>query len=109
MKKSATGEGAAKEESKPKREPAPAEKVVKVNVRALKYLPGPITISPGTTVRWINEDQALHTVTSEDPGGPLRSEELEKGESYEYTFRKPGQYDYYCTVHPFMKSGVTVE
>jgi plastocyanin len=41
--------------------------------------------------------------------GPLRSKELGKGGSYEYTFREPGQYDYYCTVHPFMKSGVTVE
>ncbi len=68
-----------------------------------------MTVSPGTTVRWTNEDQALHTVTSEDSGGPLQSKELEQGESYEYTFRKPGPYDYYCTVHPFMKSGVTVE
>ena len=95
------------EGSKPKRKPA--GKVVEVSIRALKYLPGPITVSLGTTVRWTNEDQALHTVTSEDSGGPLQSKELEQGESYEYTFRKPGQYDYYCVVHPFMKSGVTVE
>lgn len=95
------------EGSKPKRKPT--GKVVEVSIRALKYLPGPVTVSPGTTVRWTNEDQALHTVTSEDSGGPLQSKELEQGESYEYKFRKPGQYDYYCMVHPFMKSGVTVE
>ncbi len=95
------------EGSKPKRKPG--GKVVEVSIRGLKYLPGPVTVSPDTTVRWTNEEQALHTVTSEDSGGPLQSKELEQGESYEYTFRKPGQYDYYCVVHPFMKSGVTVE
>lgn len=105
VKKNAPGEGATKEEPKEK----PKEKVVEVEIRSLKYLPGPLTVSPGTMVRWVNEDVALHTVTSEDSGGPLQSEELEKGESYEYTFREPGQYNYYCTVHPFMKSGVTVE
>ncbi len=105
--KKAASEKAAKEEPKPKREPA--EKVVEVEIEALEYLPGPVTVSPGTTVRWVNEDKALHTVTSEDSGGPLRSEELGRGGSYEFTFRKPGQYDYYCVVHPFMKSGVTVE
>ena len=87
----------------------PAGKVVEVSIRALKYLPGPVTVSPGTTVRWTNEEQARHTVTSKDSDGPLQSKELEQGESYEYTFHKPGPYDYYCTVHPFMKSGVTVE
>ena len=105
-KRGAPGKG-TEEGSKEKRKPA--GKVVEVSIRALKYLPGPVTVSPGTTVRWTNEDRALHTVTSEDSGGPLQSKELEQGESYEYTFRKPGPYDYYCTVHPFMKSGVTVE
>ena len=92
---------------KPKREPE--EKVVEVEISSLVYRPGSITVSPGTTVRWVNEDRALHTVTSEGSGGPLGSKELGRGDSYEYTFREPGQYDYYCVVHPFMKSGVTVE
>ena len=103
----------AGQEPRPKKVPeekeTPKEKVVEVKVRALEYLPGPVTVSPGTTVRWVNEDRALHTVTSEGAGGPLKSEELGRGDSYEYTFREPGQYDYYCVVHPFMKGGVTVE
>ena len=92
---------------KPKREPE--EKVVEVEISGLVYRPGSITVSAGTTVRWVNEDRALHTVTSEGSEGPLGSEELGRGDSYEYTFREPGRYDYYCVVHPFMKSGVTVE
>lgn len=101
------------EETSAKKEPKPKggaeKKVMEVKIGGLEYLSGPITVSPGTTVRWVNEDRALHTVTSEDSGGPLASKELGKGDSYEYTFREPGQYDYYCAVHPFMKSGVTVE
>ncbi len=96
-----------RKEPGPKQEPA--EKIVEVEMQGLLYLPGPVTVSPGTPVRWVNKDQALHTVTSEGSGGPLASEELGRGDSYEYTFREPGQYDYYCVVHPFMKSGVTVE
>ena len=102
----AAGEGEARRQPKPK--DAPEGEVVEVKVRGLQYLPGPVTVSPGTTVRWVNEDRALHTVTSEGSGGPLESEELGEGESFEQTFREAGQYDYYCAVHPFMKSGVTV-
>jgi len=106
----ATKEKAAEARAARKEPKAEAEdKVVEVKIEGLKYLPGPVTVSPGTTVRWVNEDRALHTVTSEGSGGPLASEKLGRGESYEYTFRKPGQYDYYCVVHPFMKSGVTVK
>ncbi len=101
------------EETSAKKGPKPKggaeKKVMEVKIGGLEYLSGPITVSPGTTVRWVNEDTALHTVTSEDSGGPLASKDLGKGDSYEYTFREPGQYDYYCAVHPFMKSGVTVE
>jgi plastocyanin len=101
-----TVEKTAKKEPGPKQEPA--DKIVEVAIRGLLYVPGSVTVSPGTTVRWVNEDRALHTVTSEGSGGPLASEELGRGDTYEYTFREPGQYDYYCVVHPFMKSGITV-
>ena len=105
-KERAAGEGQARRQPKPQE--APEGEVVEVKIRGLEYLPGPVTVSPGTTVRWVNEDRALHTVTSEGSGGPLESEELGRGESFEYTFREPGQYDYYCAVHPFMKGGVSV-
>ena len=105
-KERAAGEGEARRQPQP--EEAPEGEVVEVKIRGLEYLPGPVTVPPGTTVRWVNEDQALHTVTSEGPGGPLESDELAREDSYEYTFRDAGQYDYYCVVHPFMKAGVTV-
>ncbi len=74
----------------------------------LKYIPATVHVSAGTTVRWVNEDTAKHTVISDPSSGPLKSGEFGKGGSYERTFDKPGSFDYYCKVHPFMTGAVIV-
>ncbi|HEX2667565.1 MAG TPA: plastocyanin/azurin family copper-binding protein [Gammaproteobacteria bacterium] len=33
---------------------------------------------------------------------------MDTGDTYSYTFTKPGTYSYYCTLHPFMKGKVVV-
>lgn len=82
--------------------------VVVVKMNGLEYEPSSVEVSPGTTVRWENEDEAEHTVTSEDEGGVLDSDVFRAGGAYEYTFEEPGEFDYYCVVHPFMKGVVIV-
>ncbi len=79
-----------------------------VTMQALEYTPSEITVAPGTTVRWVNQEQADHTVTSDEPGGPLDSGVLDEGQSFEYTFETPGTFTYYCEIHPFMTAAVTV-
>jgi len=79
-----------------------------VTMQALEYTPSEITVAPGTTVRWVNQEQADHTVTSDEPGGPLDSGVLDEGQSYEYTFETPGTFTYFCEIHPFMTASVTV-
>ncbi|NBH05287.1 plastocyanin/azurin family copper-binding protein, partial [Amycolatopsis sp. SID8362] len=37
-----------------------------------------------------------------------RSPQLSAGQSWSYTFRQPGTYAYYCSVHPDMRASVTV-
>ena len=67
-----------------------------------------LTIKAGTTVTWTNEDdQALHTVTAVD--GSFDSGFLVVGESWSYTFDTPGEYEYFCTPHPWMRAKVIVE
>ena len=63
-------------------------------------------ISDGDGLAVIGDARAVERFLASEG---LASKDLGKGDSYEYTFREPGQYDYYCAVHPFMKSGVTVE
>jgi plastocyanin len=85
------------------------EEVVVVKIRGLQYIRSPVTVAAGTTVRWVNEDVADHTVTSEDPGGPLRSEAFGQGGSFKHRFREVGEFAYYCEIHPSMKASVIVK
>jgi plastocyanin len=80
--------------------------VVNVVMRNMTFVPGRITITPGTTVVWRNDDQLVHTVTANDKS--FDSGLLQPGKTYRRTFDKPGQYPYYCVPHPFMKAVVVV-
>ena len=86
----------------------PATKVVVVEIEGLVYEPSVVEMSQGTTVRWVNRDPAEHTVTSEEGGGPLRSNVFGEGGSFQHSFDKPGDFAYFCEVHPFMKGIVVV-
>ena len=76
------------------------------------YLPYQIEISSGENVIWHNIDSAAHTVTSGIPGTPdglFDSGMVLSGGTFEYSFPEPGEYDYYCMVHPWMTGKVIVE
>ncbi|MFC5526222.1 cupredoxin family copper-binding protein [Rhodanobacter ginsengisoli] len=79
-----------------------------VEIIRMAFSPGDMTVRLGTRVTWINRDQIPHTVTSRDKGGVLSSQGLDTGDSYSYTFTRPGDYAYFCAVHPFMKGVVHV-
>lgn len=79
----------------------------------LYYDPQDITVSIGTTVKWTNNDETIHTVTSGTlelgPSGIFDSSVLNAGSSFEHTFSSAETVDYYCIVHPWMKGSVTAE
>jgi plastocyanin len=83
----------------------PSEKQVSIEDFAFK--PDTLIVTPGTTVRWTNNDSVAHTVTS-DPAGTFDSGTLQPGESFEVLFDTPGIYPYLCTLHPFMHGTVIV-
>ncbi|MFQ5572614.1 MAG: plastocyanin/azurin family copper-binding protein [Nitrosopumilaceae archaeon] len=76
------------------------------------YIPSSVSISTGSTVVWINDDTAAHTVTSgsptDGPDGIFDSSLVLGGDSFEVTFDDSGNYDYFCLVHPWMKGTVNV-
>lgn len=63
-------------------------------------------------VKWINDDESFHTVTSgkaiTGPDRQFDSGILSPKDIWSWTFYKPGYYDYFCTVHPFMTGVVRV-
>ncbi len=76
------------------------------------FIPATVSISTGSTVVWMNDDTAAHTVTSGGPaGGPdgiFDSSLVMGGASFEVTFDDAGSYDYFCMVHPWMTGTVNV-
>lgn len=67
-----------------------------------------LTVAAGTTVTWTNEDPGVaHTVTSVD--GLFDSGFINDGDTWSYTFEDPGEFEYLCTPHPWMRAKIVVE
>lgn len=66
-----------------------------------------LTVTPGTTVTWTNSDDIPHTVVSKDR--VFKSKVLDTGDSFSFTFAKPGQFGYYCSLHPHMTGTIVVK
>lgn len=80
---------------------------VLVAIRDFAFNQPTVTVSPGTTVTWVNCDEIAHTSTS-DEGGTWDSGLLELGETFSHTFTDPGEFPYRCTPHPSMQAVVIV-
>jgi plastocyanin len=75
--------------------------------------PPTLKVAKGTTVTWKNADSTLHTVTSgtaegNESGTSFDSSYLAGGKTFQWTFSTPGTFDYYCTLHPYMKGQIVV-
>jgi plastocyanin len=71
------------------------------------YSPATIEIKAGTTITWINETEAPHTVSSDNPAF-ANSGWFDPGMSFSQTFSTPGIYDYYCWPHRTMTGEIVV-
>ena len=81
------------------------------------YDPEELTASAGAEVTVVNQDTLPHTVTSgtgpQDPESAqlFDTSLINGGESATLSLAQvtPGQYDYYCMVHPYMTGRITVQ
>ncbi len=71
------------------------------------YIPTSITIRAGDGVTWTNDDAIVHTVTEYD-GDLFDSGIMQPEDVFEFTFDRPGTYDYFCLLHPHMVGQVMV-
>ncbi len=78
-----------------------------VSIANLAFNPPTITIPPGSTVTWSNDDVAPHTATALD--GQFDSGIFDPGASFSFTFPDPGTFPYQCLLHPNMQGSVVVE
>jgi plastocyanin len=82
------------------------------DVEDICYIPSSIIVEKGKSITWVNEDSSFHSVTSGfygEPTGLFDSGYLDPYQSYTLSFDEFGTYDYFCTLHPWMKAQVIVE
>jgi amicyanin len=89
-------------------DPPAADAVQQVAIFNYKFSPETLAVPAGTKVTWTNKDEVPHTVASSDKRF-TSSTGLDTGEQYSYTFTTAGTYEYFCTLHPFMKGKIVVE
>ncbi len=80
-----------------------------VMIDNFSFSPAQLTVAVGTRVTWINRDDIPHTVTEAATPRALKSPPLDTGESFAFTFDKPGAYAYFCSLHPHMQGSVIVK
>jgi amicyanin len=86
---------------------AGAGPVATVSMDHNTFIPSEITVAPGTTVTWVNNEAMPHTVVDQNKG--FRSKMLAKEATFSFTFTTAGDYDYLCSIHPNMKGKVIVK
>jgi plastocyanin len=78
-----------------------------VAIKMFAFTPQVITVAPGTTVTWTNADEDPHTVTANDKS--FHSAAMDEDEKFSFTFTRPGEYAYFCSLHPHMTGKVIVK
>jgi plastocyanin len=77
------------------------------------YVPAETTVKAGETVTWKNDDTAIHTATSgkdATPDGKFDTSLVSPGQSSKPIAmpNEPGEYPYFCTLHPWMIGTIIV-
>lgn len=83
-----------------------------VSIQSNSFNPGSRTVSVGTTIKWTNNDNVTHTVTSGSPGNQTTlfdSGNLASGQTFEFTFTQTGTFNYFCKIHPSMTAQIIVQ
>lgn len=84
---------------------------------SLDYEPDAATASIDSLIKWVNEDTTLHTATSgtgpSDPQSAALFDTGYLGPNVEYSIPAAdigaGEHTYYCALHPYMVSTITIQ
>lgn len=83
---------------------AAAANTATVKIVNFAFTPKTLHVRVGTTVRWVNNDTANHTVT----GRGFHLGNVNQRASVSKKFKLAGRFSYVCDYHPFMKGTVVV-
>lgn len=82
---------------------------VEILIVKSSFVPAVVKIKKGDTVRWINTEELLHTITSgKAPRHDQKFNENYLHGKFEITLSQPGFYDYFCILHNATMRGVII-
>jgi plastocyanin len=70
------------------------------------FTPGELKVKAGTKVVFVNHDDIPHNVVGSTI--KMRSKALDTDESFAFVFDKPGEFAYFCGLHPQMTGKIIV-
>ena len=73
----------------------------------MEFKPKVLTVAPGDTVVWVNQDIVSHTATS--TAGGFDSKAVDPEKRWKVTVRKKGEFPYICKDHPLMTGTLRVK
>jgi plastocyanin len=83
-------------------EPAGGSAITMDNIA---FTPSEVTVAAGTIVTWTNAQAGVpHTTTAD--GGQWDSGRMETGATFSFMFSVPGDYAFFCAIHPARMRGV---
>ena len=85
-----------------------------VGMQNIQFDPKDITVKPGETITFTNNESVPHDVhKTSGPGGDFSSGPdggMQQGDTFELTLDQAGKYEYVCNVHaPGMAGSITVK
>jgi plastocyanin len=91
----------------PRAPSADAANPAAIQIDNFHYSPPMLLVPPGTTVTWTNDDDSPHSVREKD--GKFKSAALDTDDKFSQTFTTPGEYEYFCSIHPYMTGKIVVK
>ena len=80
-----------------------------IHITNFAFDPQDLNITVNSSVIWTDEDSAPHTiVTDKDAAAEIKSDNLNKGDTFMFNFTKAGVYPYHCSIHPSMNGLILV-
>lgn len=86
-----------------------SSETVEILIVKSSFVPAVVEIKTGDTVRWINTEELLHTITSgKAPQHDNKFNENYLYNQFEITMNEHGFYDYFCVLHNATMRGVII-
>ncbi len=77
-----------------------------VKIDNFSFAPVALRVRAGSSVTWTNHDDIPHNVVSTSKA--FSSPVLDTGEKFTHEFSQPGEFSYYCSIHPKMTGKLVV-